>query len=151
MTTSSRHLTFLLGAFVLTACGTPPWDDPTSQYVQRNSGVTLSAGNAHDANAVTHMNDPWPRYVQDRNIPATGRRMADAVARDCQNKLGPPPLQPVFGQTIGIAGTSAYGGGGGGTGTGTGGGVTGGLTVNLNTGSGTQNTAAPPAPPPPGC
>src|SRR5207302_10485630 len=117
MTAFLRRLAFLLGAFALTACGTPPWDDPTSQYVQRNQGVTSSSGNAHDANAVTHMNDPWPRYVQDRNIPASGRRMVDAVRRNCdvaQLKNAPPPMQAIYGQTIGVAGSGGVLGGGGG-------------------------------------
>ncbi len=138
MTAFLRRLAFLLGAFALTACGTPPWDDPTSQYVQRNQGVTSSSGNAHDANAVTHMNDPWPRYVQDRNIPASGRRMVDAVRRNCdvtQLKNAPPPIQPIYGQTVGVAGYGVLGGGSGGIN----------ISQTTNTGGGQAGYQAPPA------
>jgi len=141
MTKYLCHLTLFLSALALAACGTPPWDDPTSQYVQRNPGVTLSAGNAHDANAVTHMNDPWPRYVQDRNIPANGRRMVDAVRRNCdvaQLKNAPPPMQPIYGQTIGVAGYGVSGFGGG-------------INISQTTNSGGSQQTAGYQAPPPGC
>src|SRR6516165_2774249 len=102
--TKSLSLISLACGLCLAGCGNPPWDNPVSQYVQRNPGVTLSAGNAHDVNAVTHMNDPWPRYVQNRKIDGNGERMANAVARYRQQKQAPPPIAPIFGSTIGISG-----------------------------------------------
>ena len=117
----------LRGAAVLTCTLTiagcsaaqPLWDDPVAPYAQRKQGVTLSAGNAHDANAVTHMDDPWPRYVRKRKIAANGERMVGAVERYRDvSKLSraPPPIVPVYGTTVGVSGATTGGGGGGGGG-----------------------------------
>src|SRR5476649_1429560 len=56
-------------------------EDPVTQYVQRTDKITLSAGNAKDANAAIHIIDPWPRASADRRIPANGERMAGAYER----------------------------------------------------------------------
>lgn len=50
-------------------------------YLQRSDTVTLSAGNAKDVNAVTHIIDPWPRGGGNRRIQADGERMVGAVQR----------------------------------------------------------------------
>jgi hypothetical protein len=70
--------------------------DPVTQYVQRTDKITLSAGNAQDANAAIHMIDPWPRASADRRIPANGERMAGAHERyrDVSKKAPPPMLTP---------------------------------------------------------
>jgi hypothetical protein len=67
-------------------------------YLQRIEGLTASAGNAKDVNAVTHMVDPWPRYVNQRRIPANGQRMTGAVDRYRQGRLqfAPPPIAPIY-------------------------------------------------------
>src|SRR5215471_8448338 len=65
-----------------TDCGAMAWtDEAFDQYFQRKDTVTLSAGNAHQANAVTHMIDPWPPRVRDTRIPANGERMSHVIAR----------------------------------------------------------------------
>jgi len=56
-------------------------DEAFDQYFQRKDTVTLSAGNAHQANTVTHMIDPWPPRVRDTRIPANGERMSHVIAR----------------------------------------------------------------------
>jgi hypothetical protein len=86
------------------------------------------------------MNDPWPRYVDDRYIPVSGRRMVDAVRRNCdvaQLKQAPPPIQPIYGQTIGVTGYGGFGGGGGGIS----------ISQTTNTGGTAQTTGyqAPPS------
>ena len=56
-------------------------EDNVTQYAQRSDKITLSAGNAKDANAAIHIIDPWPRASADRRIPANGERMAGAYER----------------------------------------------------------------------
>src|ERR1041385_7136488 len=92
------------------------WDqDFFGDYFQRSDKITLGAGNARDVNAMTHIIDPWPRYVGDRRIPANGERMSGAVERyrDPVGKLrlAPLPIAPVFGTNIGIAAGGAGAGG----------------------------------------
>src|SRR3974390_2662757 len=58
------------------------WDqDPFAQYLKRSEKITLSAGNAKQVNAATHVIDPWPPYVGNRRIPGDGQRMAGAIQR----------------------------------------------------------------------
>jgi hypothetical protein len=49
------------------------------RYVQRADVITMSAGDAKEVNARTHMLNPWPRYVSDRRIPQDGARGVRAV------------------------------------------------------------------------
>ncbi len=110
---------FLTGALMLSVCGSAAAWEWGEQYLQRKQGVTLSAGNAHNANAVTHMDDPWPRYVRARKIPANGERMVGAVERyrDVSKlRQAPPPIVPIYGTTVGVTGAAVAGGGGGGGG-----------------------------------
>ncbi len=90
------------------------WDqDPFAQYLQRSDTVTLDAGNAKETNAVTHVIDPWPRYVGNRRIPGNGQRLTGAVERYRDvSKLpqAPRPIVPLIDSTLGVGG----GGGGGG-------------------------------------
>lgn len=89
-------------------------------YLERIEGVTTSAGNAKDINAVTHMIDPWPRNVRNRRIPASGERMAGAIDRYRRGRLQftPPPITPIYNTTGVQALAPAPGGGGGGAGAG---------------------------------
>jgi hypothetical protein len=57
----------------------PPFENPATEYLQRTDTITLSAGNAKNANAVVHIIDPWPRHVTNRRIPANGERMAHTM------------------------------------------------------------------------
>ena len=54
-------------------------NDEFERYVQRADVVTLSAGDAKEVNARTHMLTPWPPYVADRRIPMNGVRAAKAI------------------------------------------------------------------------
>ena len=84
------------------------WDqDPFGQYLQRSDTVTLDAGNAKDTNAVTHVIDPWPRYVGNRRIPGNGQRLSGAVERyrDVSKlPLAPKPIVPLIDATLGVGG-----------------------------------------------
>lgn len=77
------------------------WYEFAEPYLERLEGVTASAGNARDINAVTHMIDPWPRHVRNRRIPANGERMAGAIDRYRRGRLqfAPPPITPIYNTT----------------------------------------------------
>ena len=86
--------------------GGQPFDDPFETYVHRSNTITLSAGNAKEANAAIHVIDPWPPYANDTRIPGDGQRMADAVDRyQDVSKLSKAPkaISPTFGTNIGIS------------------------------------------------
>jgi len=82
-------------------------EDFVQEYTQRSDKVTLSAGDDQAVNTRIHTRDPWPPYVADRRIPASGERMAGAVERyrDVSKlKNAPKPLE--------VQSTGASGGGG---------------------------------------
>lgn len=87
------------------------WDqNPFDQYMQRSDTITMGAGNAKARNTATHMINPWPGYVMDRNIPGDGQRQADAVDRYRKANVGatPCPIVPQFDiQTSGVRSQSA--------------------------------------------
>jgi hypothetical protein len=92
----------LAGQAAVMCCLALPWDDPFEQYFQRKDTVTLGAGNAKAVNSVTHVIDPWPRYVGNTRIPGDGGRMAGAVERYRDvSKLprAPKPISPELGAT----------------------------------------------------
>jgi hypothetical protein len=57
------------------------FDDWFAPYFQRHDGVTLSAGNAKDQNAISQIIDPTPPYVHDRRLPMNGQRAVGAMER----------------------------------------------------------------------
>src|SRR5260370_16714192 len=73
--------TVLLAVFTLGSCNGLAGDDEMDRYFQRSDTITLSAGDAKQANAVTHTINPWPPYVGDRRIVSDARRMGAAVSR----------------------------------------------------------------------
>jgi hypothetical protein len=62
-------------------CWESVYDTPGAEYLHRSDTITLSAGNAQNINATTHIIDPWPRHVANRKIPANGERMSHAIDR----------------------------------------------------------------------
>ena len=62
-------------------CWAGVYDNPGAEYLHRSDTITLSAGNAKNVNAVTHIIDPWPRNVANRRITGHGERMAHAMER----------------------------------------------------------------------
>ena len=111
----TRHIIIVLAALVasFTPSGASAWDqDPFAMYINRGDTVTLGAGNARDVNAATHVIDPWPRYVGNRNIPGNGERLGCAVERYRQGSYKSPaiPLIPSYGTTIGVTGGAVGGG-----------------------------------------
>jgi hypothetical protein len=73
--------TVLLAVLSLGACNGLAGDDEMERYYQRSDSITLSAGDAKQANAVTHTINPWPRGVGDRRIVTDARRVGAAVTR----------------------------------------------------------------------
>jgi hypothetical protein len=80
-------------AVALGGCWSGIYENPAAQYVARSDTVTLSAGNAKDVNAATHVIDPWPRNVRDRRISGNGERMVGAVQRYQRPQAGRTPGQ----------------------------------------------------------
>jgi hypothetical protein len=73
--------TVLLALVTLGSCNGLAGNDEMDRYFQRSDSITLSAGDAKQANAVTHTIHPWPRYVGDRRITTDARRTSAAVTR----------------------------------------------------------------------
>src|SRR5438132_12328908 len=110
-----RMLGCLPLAAALGGCWTGIYENPFAQYVNRSDTITLSAGDAKDVNAATHVIDPWPRYVGNRRIPGNGERMTGAVERYRDvSKIprAPRPIAPTFDKSIGVTGGGGGGGGG---------------------------------------
>jgi hypothetical protein len=99
-----RAVTVFTLASGLGGCWGGIYESPAAQYVNRSDTITLSAGNAKDVNAATHVIDPWPRYVNDRRIRANGERMVGAVQRYQR-----PPAPRAQGQGPVGAGANASG------------------------------------------
>ena len=60
--------TVLLALVTIGSCNGLAGNDEMDRYFQRSDTLTLSAGDAKQANAVTHTINPWPSYVGDRRI-----------------------------------------------------------------------------------
>jgi hypothetical protein len=99
----ARTLASLAAAAALGGCWNNPYGNEGAQYLHRSDTITLSAGNAKDVNAATHVIDPWPRQVRNRRIPANGERMVGAMQR-YQGKQGPRGQGAFGGGAAGAAG-----------------------------------------------
>lgn len=75
----------------LMACGLPfILLGGCSEYLMREDRIAMSAGDAVEANKVTHVNDPWPRAGFDTNPRTIGQRVVDPVHR---YRNGLPPAR----------------------------------------------------------
>jgi hypothetical protein len=75
------RLLALIPALSLGGCYGLYGNDEMDRYFQRSETITMSAGDAKEVNATTHMITPWPRYVGDRRIAYSARRTGAAVTR----------------------------------------------------------------------
>jgi len=84
-------------------------DDEMSRYLQRSDTITMSAGDAKQANAVTHTINPWPSYVGDRRIVVSAAKTQGAVARYRSGTQSRDPLPAIGleGAPLGVAGATA--------------------------------------------
>src|SRR3954449_8527863 len=96
--------TVLLAVFTLGSCNGFAGNDEMDRYFQRSDTITLSAGDAKQANAVTHTIHPWPSYVGDRRIVAEGAKTRGAIVRYRSGTQPRDPL-PAFGGGVGGAGS----------------------------------------------
>ncbi len=101
--------TVLLAVFTLGSCNGLAGDDEMDRYFQRSDTITLSAGDAKQANAVTHTINPWPSYVGDRRIVADAAKTRGAILRyrSGTQPRDPLPLIGIEGTPMGIAGATA--------------------------------------------
>jgi hypothetical protein len=76
-------------------------DDEFQRYVERSDRITMSAGDAKEVNAVTHMYTPWPRGVSDRRIVTDGAHMERALER-YRRGAEPPDSMPSVPQDYGL-------------------------------------------------
>jgi hypothetical protein len=89
----ARAVASLILPAALGGCWSGIYENPAAQYVARSDTITLSAGNAKDVNAATHVIDPWPRNVKDRRIGGNGERMVGAIQRYQRPQNGRAPGQ----------------------------------------------------------
>ena len=76
----------VLAALPLGGCLGLYGHDEMDRYFQRSDTITMSAGDAKQANAVTHTITPWPPYVGDRRLAYDARRVGSAVTRYGNNR-----------------------------------------------------------------
>ena len=88
--------TVLLAVFTLGSCNGLAGNDEMDRYFQRSDTITLSAGDAKQANAVTQTIHPWPKYVGDRRIIAQAAKTNGAITRYRAGNQPRDPL-PAFG------------------------------------------------------
>jgi hypothetical protein len=93
--------TVLLAVITIGSCNGLAGNDEMDRYFQRSETITLSAGNAKEANIVAQTINPWPRGVGDRRIISDARRAGSAVTRYSANQR---PLDTL--PTIGLGGTA---------------------------------------------
>src|SRR4029078_7678446 len=84
--------TVLLAVFTLGSCNGLAGNDEMDRYFQRSDSITLSAGDAKQANAVTRTINPWPSYVGDRRIITQAAKTNGAMPR---YRLGNQPRDPL--------------------------------------------------------
>ena len=101
--------TVLLAVFTLGSCNGLAGNDEMDRYFQRSDTITLSAGDAKQANAVTHTINPWPSYVGDRRIVAEAAKTRGAIARyrSGTQPRDPLPALGLPGFPMGVAGATA--------------------------------------------
>jgi hypothetical protein len=101
--------TVLLAVFTLGSCNGLAGNDEMDRYFQRSDTITLSAGDAKQANAVTHTINPWPSYVGDRRIVADAAKTRGAIVRyrSGTQPRDPLPALGLPGFPMGIAGATA--------------------------------------------
>ncbi|MEH2568926.1 hypothetical protein V1289_008553 [Bradyrhizobium sp. AZCC 2289] len=101
--------TVLLAVFTLGSCNGLAGNDEMDRYFQRSDTMTLSAGDAKQANAVTHTINPWPSYVGDRRIVAGAAKTQGAIVRYRSGTQPRDPLPAISGEGLpmGAAGATA--------------------------------------------
>jgi hypothetical protein len=63
-------------------------------YMDHRDSISLTAGDAVEANKTAQIYDPWPQHSRNVNYAANGQRMQSAVER-YRNNLVTPPVSPM--------------------------------------------------------
>ena len=103
------RLLAVLAVLLLGGCYGLAGDDEMSRYLQRSDTITMSAGDAKQANAVTHTINPWPSYVGDRRIVVSAAKSQGAIGRYRSGTQPRDPLPAIGlgGAPLGVAGATA--------------------------------------------
>ena len=103
------RLLTVVAALSLGGCYGLAGDDEMSRYLQRSDTITMSAGDAKQANAVTHTIHPWPSNVGDRRIVVGAAKTGGAIARYRSGSQPRDPLPAISGEglPLGAAGATA--------------------------------------------
>jgi len=103
------RLLTVVAALSLGGCYGLAGDDEMSRYLQRSDTITMSAGDAKQANAVTHTIHPWPSNVGDRRIVANAAKTGGAISRYRSGTQPRDPLPAIGlgGVPMGVAGATA--------------------------------------------
>jgi hypothetical protein len=118
MTVRFSTIAAILAALAVGGCSGLWGNDEFERYSQRTDAITMSAGDAKEVNAVTHMYSPWPPGVGDRQIVTDSPRMQRSLERYRRGARPPDPLPDIGlgGTPVGNAlATEPPGQGGGGT------------------------------------
>src|SRR6266540_7049730 len=100
MTVRFGTIATILAGVTLGGCSGLWGNDEFERYSQRTDAITMSAGDAKEVNAVTHMYHPWPPGVYDRHIVTDSPHMERALERYRRGARPPDPLPE-----IGLGGT----------------------------------------------
>jgi hypothetical protein len=95
MTVRFATIGSILGTLMVAGCSGLWGDDEFERYTQRTDSITMSAGDAKEVNAVTHMYSPWPPGVGDRRIVADSAHMQRALERYRRGATPPDPMPTV--------------------------------------------------------
>jgi hypothetical protein len=87
-------------------------NDELDRYFQRSDTITLSAGDAVQANAATQIIHPWPHYVGDRRIVVSAAKTGGSIGRYRSGTQPRDPLPAIVdflgaGTPMGTAGATA--------------------------------------------
>jgi hypothetical protein len=101
--------TVILAVFTLGSCNGLAGNDELDRYFQRSDTITLSAGDAVQANAVTQIIHPWPRNVGDRRIVVSAAKTGGVIGRyrSGTQPRDPLPATGIPGNPLGVAGATA--------------------------------------------
>src|SRR6476619_2715690 len=105
----SIRLLAIVSALSLGGCYGLYGHDEVDRYLQRSDTITMSAGDAKQANAVTHTIHPWPSNVGDRRIVVSAAKTGGAISRYRSGTQPRDPLPAIGlgGAPMGVAGATA--------------------------------------------
>lgn len=98
-------------AWPVALAGTIAMAGCASEYLDRRETVSFGAGDAQQANLITHVVTPLPSHAADRELWFHGERMGDAVERYRTGEVSDPAAAERAATTTGASGGSSGAGG----------------------------------------